>query len=89
MFLVHCKVGVLQIMLLNFFSRGNERIIRSFRKTEGSCMSIEIVDRKSFYKGTLGCRDKHYCDGLSSSAYLFLPSLFIFIIFKTEFPYLV
>lgn len=47
-------------------------------------MNIEIVDRKSFYKGAQGCRDKHYCDGLGSSAHLFLPSLY-FIILRQSF----
>lgn len=59
MFLVHCKVGALPIMLLNFFFRRNERNVRSFRKTKCSYMRTEIVNRKSFYKGAQVPSDKH------------------------------
>lgn len=59
MFLVHYKVGALPIMLLNFFLRRDERNVRSFRKIKYSYMCIEIVNRKSFYKGAQVLSDKH------------------------------
>lgn len=59
MFLVHYKVGALPIMLLNFFFRRDERNVRSFRKIKYSYMHIEIVNRKSSYKGAQVLSGKH------------------------------
>lgn len=68
MFLVHCKVGALPIMLLNFFFRRNERNVRSFRKAKSSYVvtcALRLLIGKVFIKEHKFLVT-NTCDGLGS-----------------------